>query len=421
MGARGPVRLVRANVLGIDRLESGDSGRSAARFAHRACAADDRAGRRPQRHQGVVELDDRARGDSRAETALAVRRLDRGLELERAGSAERRRLDERRLAELAQVGVPARRVLGGERHVLPRLVAPRRRARFAEREQREQAPGFRRGGQQRRQQRGELERLGREAAHLRIGAGDVVPSRAVRGVDRFEHVGDTLRPFGGLGHREADRRAADLVLGADETLRQRRRRDQERRRDARRVEPQHGLQHERGSRRASTAGCAHTNISFSRSSGNAASPAALGCAEDDLQGRHRSRFDAPVPPGVGEPAARGGQQPRLGRIGDAVDRPATQRRGECVAERVLGRGDVVRARGEERDEAPVGGARRGCGGSRGGIVRRDRHARRSRRARRRRGRPLKPASSPGAPRRRPWRRTARVPPMSERCRGRARR
>ena len=67
-----------------------------------------------------------------------------------------------------------------------------------------------------------------------------------------------------------------------------------------------------------------------------------------------ARF-AGLPParGVDEPALRRRHQPGFWIAGHAVGGPVHQRRGEGLGQRVLGPGDVARARGEERDQLAV--------------------------------------------------------------------
>src|SRR5579864_1438202 len=61
--------------------------------------------------------------------------------------------------------------------------------------------------------------------------------------------------------------------------------------------------------------------------------------------------------GVGLPPPRRRQEPRVRIVRHALERPRAQSRGERVAKRVLGAGDVASADGEQRDEATVALAR----------------------------------------------------------------
>ena len=65
--------------------------------------------------------------------------------------------------------------------------------------------------------------------------------------------------------------------------------------------------------------------------------------------------------GIGLAAAGDRQQPGVGIVGHAVDRPHAERGGEGFAQRVLGARDVARAGGEEGDEAAVAVARDALG------------------------------------------------------------
>ena len=61
---------------------------------------------------------------------------------------------------------------------------------------------------------------------------------------------------------------------------------------------------------------------------------------------------------VDQPPPRHGQQPRLGLLRHAVERPGFERSFKCVGERVFRRRHVVRARGEKGDEPTMGVTRR---------------------------------------------------------------
>jgi hypothetical protein len=69
--------------------------------------------------------------------------------------------------------------------------------------------------------------------------------------------------------------------------------------------------------------------------------------------------------GVGLAAARHGQQPGVGIVGDAVGRPPAERGREGFAESILGARDVARAGREEGDEAAVAFAGDALGGAAG--------------------------------------------------------
>lgn len=65
--------------------------------------------------------------------------------------------------------------------------------------------------------------------------------------------------------------------------------------------------------------------------------------------------------GIGLAAARDRQQPGIGILGNAVDRPHTQRGGEGLAEGILGARHISGAGGKEGDEAAVAFARHALG------------------------------------------------------------
>ena len=73
--------------------------------------------------------------------------------------------------------------------------------------------------------------------------------------------------------------------------------------------------------------------------------------------------------GVGLATAGDGEQPGIGIVGHAIGRPHAERRGERFAQRILGAGDVARARREEGDEAAIAFARHALGGAAGLVGR----------------------------------------------------
>ncbi len=118
-------------------------------------------------------------------------------------------------------------------------------ARFAVEHQCKQAARFRFVGQEVHEQPGEIQGLAGKIAAAGIASGGVVPRAAVGRVDRGADRIQPRREFVAAGHVEADSRIADLRLGAREALAHGAGRHQERRGDARGVEAEHGLQHQR--------------------------------------------------------------------------------------------------------------------------------------------------------------------------------
>ena len=66
---------------------------------------------------------------------------------------------------------------------------------------------------------------------------------------------------------------------------------------------------------------------------------------------------------VAHPIARGGHQPGIGIGGDAAFGPGGERCRERLGERVLCQGNIARPSHQQREQAPVGDARRNLGGT----------------------------------------------------------
>ena len=213
---------------------------------------------------------------------------------------------------------------------------------------------------------------------------------------------------------EGDAGRADARLGAHQPLAQRGRRDEEGAGDARGVQPEHRLQHQRrarrrvdrrmradeeqaqplvGQRRAAGASTPTSSASERRVCAALVLHAAV--APGDRAVRRRAAVSSQASGCAGTPST--GQR--------------SSARAKASASASSARGDVACARREDGDAAGrTTGARAFRGRARCAAARRRRHAA-FRRA----------AARPGAPRRRRWPRRARAPPIRARCRGRPRR
>src|SRR5438132_11713579 len=80
-----------------------------------------------------------------------------------------------------------------------------------------------------------------------------------------------------------------------------------------------------------------------------------------------------APLGVDRLTPGDGHQPRLGIVRHAARRPIRERGGKGVGQRVLGRGDVLRAMREEGDELAVAVPRDSCRCRAGWLVAVPRH------------------------------------------------
>ena len=160
--------------------------------------------------------------------------------------------------------------------------------------------------------------------------------------------------------RDAERNAGltDLVFGTHEPLAHGGGRDEERRCDGFRVQPQHHLQHQwradAGLDRGMRAGehQPKTPVGNLRGRRRGVSPSATSAP---LIGRDfascavaaPNRWSCAAPPSAATlPDSRA-----------AIQRPIGERRRECLRQRVLGRGHIARAGGEKGDELAVAAAR----------------------------------------------------------------
>ena len=211
-------------------------------------------------------------------------------------------------------------------------------------------------GHEQREQRGEPDRLGAELPPHRRSV-----ARVEDEVDDGEHAAQPLRQQVRGRHPQRDAGVADLSLRADEPLRERRLRDEERARDLRRRQPAEQAQRQR-----------HLRVGGERR---------VAAGEDQLEplvGNHgllvlrvgrgqllqpseelRLACQRPLAPDpVDRPVARGRDDPRAGIRGRAVARPPLQGRCERVLHRVLGEIEIAEDAGKDGDAAgtlvPIG-------------------------------------------------------------------
>ena len=260
--------------------------------------------------------------------------------------------------------VPQRAFLLGQRHIVAVGVAPRGAARLGKQHQRQQAERLRLVRHQRGHQPAEPDAFVGEVAAPRLGAGRIGPAFGEGGVDRLQHGVQPLAELGALGHAERNAGLADAGLGAHQPLAHRRRRDQEGRGDRRRVEAEHGLQDQRRAHarfdRRMGAGEHQPQPLVGQVARRSCAPSissAISCRWSrpaSLVSRRRTASTRAAP--------RHRQQPGLRLFRHAAPRPAFERRGEGVGQRVLGAGHVARARREKGDQLAVALPGGGLGG-----------------------------------------------------------
>ena len=273
--------------------------------------------------------DGRLQGEAPRGAAHPQRPLD-------AGGAARDRL-----------AVPEAPVLVGQQHQRAVVAGARGAAGVVQRHQREQAGRLGLVGHQAGQDRRQADRLLGQvvAAQGRAGGRDVA-----LGEDQREDREDDVEPVGqpvARGHLERDAGVADLALGPDEALADRRDGQQQRARDLGDGQPGDQAQ---GQRHLGLAG-------QGRMAAGEDEPQALvgDLVVADAVGDHlgRPRLDLARPGRLGRApgalaaqavdgaVARGGDDPGEGGIGDPVARPALERGGVRVLQRVLGAVDVA--------------------------------------------------------------------------------
>ncbi len=174
------------------------------------------------------------------------------------------------------------------------------------------------------------------------------------GVDRFIHGGHAPGPLGRFRFVEGNAGIADLLLRANEALAHGRRGDQKSARDTRRIEPENGLQHERRTNRFIDGRvCAHQQQAE-------AQVALLGGLLRQFDQRllerdenARIRRHGAVACALPALVLRHGQQPRLGRGGNARRGPPRERLGKRIAECIFRRRDIAEAYGQRSNEPPI--------------------------------------------------------------------
>ena len=188
--------------------------------------------------------------------------------------------------------------------------------------------------------------------------GGVGPALGEAGVDRGQHGVEPSGQFAGVRDAQGNAGPADLVLRADQALGHGGGRGQEGSGDPRGVQAEDGLQHQRRADRGIDGGM-----------GAGEHQAEAVVRDRVIRGRGVGEFlgeqpdvlgggiaVAPAAGGVDQPAAGDGHQPGLRVAGHAACGPVGEGGGEGVGQRVLGRGNVAGARGEEGDQPAVAAA-----------------------------------------------------------------
>ena len=359
-GARRPVWLVLGEMRVVrHRVERDQRGARPMHFAHRHGAIDRHNRRLSKREQRVVQLQDRLPVGAAGQAPHRMRRLHRGFKLEPADTSHRACLQEQRLRLVDHRSVPARRVLFVERHEFPGLVAPRRPPRPGMEHQRQEAQRFRRIGLQRHDEAAEPDRFLGEVARPRHRPGGIGPAGGEHGIDRIEHGVEPLRQFVALRHPERNPRRADLAFCPHQALAHGRRRHQERGRNRRSVEPEHGLQNQRRARRFLDRGMRAGEHEAQPVVGNvrAGRVALAHFVRQNVQHVARVSMGAAAPRLVDGFAPRHCKQPRLRGAGHALRLPHRQRGGEGLGQRVLCPRHVAGAGREIGDQPAVTVAR----------------------------------------------------------------
>ncbi len=288
-----------------------------------------------------------------------MRRLDRRFEL-KATDATRLPGGDQKPVRLLDHGLrPKRYILLRKRHVAAGRRAARTAPCLAIEHERQQALRFRLGGHEPQQQTAKVYRFHGQSFAARIGPRDIVRTAAISSIDRLQHGIQTRRQLLRLGKFEPNAGVADFRLRAGEPLAHRRGPREERGGDARRVEAQHGLQHERRARGGGDRRMRADEHEFQPFVGKYHAAGKLLCLLGRRAQRWRGvRVHADMTGIVDQPPPRHGQQPRLGLLRHAALRPGFERGFKCVGERLLRRRHIVRARGEKGDEAAIGVTRR---------------------------------------------------------------
>ncbi len=256
---------------------------------------------------------------------------------------------------------PDPRILFGEGDIPAVRCPPRGAPRLAEQHQREQPSDLRLPRHPLQQHTGEPDRLGRQVPCGRpIRPRDLVPAKAVGGVDRLEHGAKASRQLALVRDLERNAGLADLGLGPNQPLAHGCRRHQECLRDARRVQAEHGLQHQRRVQRRVDRRVGADEEQLEALVGEFVGRIRLRRLRDERPERDLVLLAHARPPLlIDQPMAGCGEQPGLGLRRHALARPAAQSFDQGFAQSILGRRHVSRPRAEVRDESTVGGARHG--------------------------------------------------------------
>ena len=247
-----------------------------------------------------------------------MRGLDRRLELERPEPAGLGGMGEMSLRPLrSSAATSARRPARTAAHSRRSIIAAGFTPRLAMKHQRQQAERLRLIGHQLDQRAADGDRLARQPSRLRVG--EIIPAAAIGGIDRLENGMQTRRPVALL---RAPRTGlpASLILVLARDSRRPMAAGLTRKADAMRIalRPSTVCSISGVCMAASIAGCAQTNSSFSRSSGNSVvviNGAGLLGGQDEV--RHRLLADRRAAGHVDRASPRHCEQPGVGIVRDA--------------------------------------------------------------------------------------------------------
>nr|WP_255646524.1 MULTISPECIES: hypothetical protein [Nocardiopsis] len=314
--------------------------------------------------QVPVQLAQVLPGDRAGVGAGAVHRLGGGLQLEAADGAQGVGGAQVGAAAFDERAVPAAGVLFGRGDRAAPSVQPGGGAGRRQGDERGQAVGLGAVGGQPREDLGQVQGLGGQA-----GAGFGAADLPVDGVGAVDRLQDVVQPFGQgvpVGDAEGHSRLLDPLLGPGEPGGQGGRGEGERGGDAGDRQAQDGVEHERGAHGGVDRRVGAHQHQFQAA---VADGVHVGCGVGGRgvavrvqrhPGAHGGR-----PPVVAQPVAGHREQPGLGIGGHAVARPGREGALVGVGEGVLGGGQVSGGRGQQGEQAPVGGAGRAGGPHRG--------------------------------------------------------
>ena len=230
--------------------------------------------------------------------------------------------------------------------------------------QRQQAERLALIGQQRGEQPPQPDRLVGQVAPPCIGAFGIGPALGIGGIDRIEHRIEPLAQLSALGDVEGNAGFADLHLGARQALAHRRRRHEKGRRNGRRIEAEHDLQHQRRAHTALDAGVRAGEQQAEAPIGDRAAVVVHREVGEPLQLFGDGIVLPPPARRIDEAPPRHREQPCIRVERHAALRPFGERGGEGVGQRILRAGHVARARGEKGHQLAVAAPRGGLGGAR---------------------------------------------------------